>query len=60
MTRYLIVLAAAAAATGSLMSVSARTVENPEPAIISKTADGKPLLLGRMVVTAAPLADSGS
>lgn len=55
MTRYLIVLAAAATAAGALISVDARTTEEAAPVTISRTDDGKPIILGRMVVTATPL-----
>ncbi|HEX7874093.1 MAG TPA: hypothetical protein VF475_14355 [Sphingobium sp.] len=55
MTRYLIVLAAAATAAGALISVDARTTEDAAPQMISKTDDGKPIILGRMVVTATAL-----
>lgn len=53
--KFLILLAASVTTMGSFVAVS----ESPPPAsrIVTKTADGKPILLARMVVTATPLED---
>lgn len=60
MTRVLIALGAVAVTTGSLVAVHASTTaprqeRAAQPRIISEGADGKPIMLKRMVVTATAL-----
>jgi hypothetical protein len=57
MTRYLIVLAAAATATVSMMSADAQPTR-AQPRVVTQTQDGKPIVLGTMVVTATALPDT--
>ncbi|HEX7854945.1 MAG TPA: hypothetical protein VF503_14750 [Sphingobium sp.] len=59
MTRYLIVLAAAATATLSMISADAQPTRakanEVQPRVISQTRDGRPIQLGTMTVTATAL-----
>lgn len=54
MLRALILLVTCGIATGALIGVDARTTEAVPP-VLTRTEDGKPILLGRMVVTARAL-----
>lgn len=55
MIRTLTLLAALATLTASLASVAARSADAPQPRVVSQTKDGKPIILGTMVVTAKAL-----
>lgn len=54
MVRYLIVFAAAATATASMM-MNAGAQPPSAPRTISQTPEGKPIILGKLVVTASAL-----
>jgi hypothetical protein len=58
MTRTLFLLAAGLTATASLASIAAMPVEAQQPRTITQTADGKPIMLGTMVVSATPLPET--
>lgn len=61
MTRFFIALAAGVATMGSLAAVHAGAQPMPQhaaPRTISATAEGKPILLKRMTVTATALPDA--
>jgi hypothetical protein len=53
MKHLLVLLASTATAVASLASVEAEP--SAPPTIISRTTEGKPILLARVVVTATPL-----
>lgn len=57
MTRFLLMLAAAATATASLFTATVLPAETQRhaPREISRTADGRPILLASMTVTATAL-----
>ncbi|MET0360655.1 MAG: hypothetical protein ABW048_02780, partial [Sphingobium sp.] len=55
MKQILVLLASTATAVASLVSVEAEP--SAPPTLISRTTDGKPILLARVVVAATPLSE---
>lgn len=55
MTRFLLALFAAATATIALFAATTLPVRAEAPRVISQTADGKPIVLGTVTVTATAL-----